>query len=388
MKFKLDFSIKSAQDRMNYIKSNINFSILSKKDIELCTNYVLYGKDSDDKSIVDKKQVYIKTKYNSYNKTEPYSLEAMMESPTFDETLLSNQKYIYKKIKPTIDKEKCQNIPGMKNLWNQIDELDKKLKFAKENNLDSKFCYHLNHMLIELRKEQYLLKDSYYPERQIKKNYGHYYNNPIDYQMNYCVYPCGTAANENDLKWKFPFNNGIDFKSVDIEKEIEDKKRCHIPYFNFLDKDHIYFLCLNYYDIKDSVRNYPDSPLNGLLWTLDFYIEKANLSEQQKFIVEGKKLRLLNKEICRGLMEQLGIYHQENYVSTIWNKTCQLIADAADLHYDEWCCKDYAAAWKKCHCCGKMILKDSRNFVKKAKSPDGFTHRCKICDRKKRRGEI
>ena len=39
MKFKLDFSIKSAQDRMNYIKSNINFSILSKKNLFLFGSY-------------------------------------------------------------------------------------------------------------------------------------------------------------------------------------------------------------------------------------------------------------------------------------------------------------------------------------------------------------
>lgn len=88
------------------------------------------------------------------------------------------------------------------------------------------------------------------------------------------------------------------------------------------------------------------------------------------------------------LMDKLGIYHQENYVSTIWNKVCQLIADAADLNYDEWCCKDYMPAWKRCNCCGKWLLRDNRNFVKKSKAPDGLTNRCKRCDQKKRRGEI
>jgi len=71
---------------------------------------------------------------------------------------------------------------------------------------------------------------------------------------------------------------------------------------------------------------------------LDFYIEKANLSEQQKFIVECKKKRMLNKDICLALEKELGISHKENYVSTIWNRVCGLIADAADLNYDEWCC--------------------------------------------------
>jgi hypothetical protein len=96
--------------------------------------------------------------------------------------------------------------------------------------------------------------------------------------------------------------------------------------------------------------------------------------------VAAKKEGLLNKEICDLLMEKMGIYHQENYISTIWNKVCGLIAAAADLNYDEWCCKDYKAAWKKCNCCGRLMLRDPRNFVRKAKALDGLTNRCKKCD--------
>jgi hypothetical protein len=42
----------------------------------------------------------------------------------------------------------------------------------------------------------------------------------------------------------------------------------------------------------------------------------------------------------------LGIYHKENYISTIWNKAVGLIAAAAELNYDEYLCKDYKKAWK------------------------------------------
>ncbi|MBR2734712.1 MAG: hypothetical protein IKE05_00785 [Clostridia bacterium] len=88
MKFNLDFKIESSQDRLNFIKQ-IDLSTLTKKELELCTDYVLYGKDPDGLSSVDKKQVYIKPKYNSYSRPEPVSLDEMMESPTFDEAILS-----------------------------------------------------------------------------------------------------------------------------------------------------------------------------------------------------------------------------------------------------------------------------------------------------------
>lgn len=399
-RFELDFSVATAQERMGYLKKNVDFSKLTKKDIEMCTDYVLYGKDpeKDNTSVVDRKEVQIKTKYSSYSRQEPVSLEALLESPTFDESMLKKEKNIYKKVKPTIDREKCKDIPGMQELWKQIDELDRRLKLAegKENpepgeqipQWDSKTKYHMKHRLIELRKEQYLLKDMVFPEMPAAKNFGNFFTHPTEYEMNYPVYPCGMMRAEDDEEFKHPWITPQDFVGKDIEAEIEERKKQNKPYFSFLDKEHIYQLCLGYYDIKDQASKNPDSPLNNLLWTLDYYIEKANLSEQQMLIVEGKKKRLLNKEICEQLMEKLGIYHQENYVSTIWNKVTQLIADAAELSYDEWCCKSYKPAWKKCNCCGETLLRDPRNFVRKTKAADGLTNRCKKCDQRKRRGEI
>lgn len=399
MRFKLDFSLKTSQERLNYLKDTVDFTQLTKKDIETCTDYVLYGKDpdKDNTSVVDRKEVYIKTRYKSYSKTEPVSLEMLMESPTFDESMLKKEKNIYKKIKPSIDREKCKDIPGMKELWEAIDKLDRQLKLAKGEvepeegetipQYDSKQLYHLNHQLIELRNQQYMLKDSAFPEMTAAKNYGSFYVSPIEKEMNYPVFPCGTMRSEHDRDFVNPTLSRREFKA-NVEEEIEELKKAHKPYISFLDKEHVYQLCLNYYQIKEQAEKNPDSPLNNLLWTLDFYIEKANLSEQQMLIVEAKKHGLLNKEICELLMEKMGIYHQENYISTIWNKVCQLICNAADLNYDEWCCKDYKPAWKKCNCCGQLMLRDPRNFVRKAKAQDGLTNRCKKCDQKKRRGEI
>ena len=98
-------------------------------------------------------------------------------------------------------------------------------------------------------------------------------------------------------------------------------------------------------------------------------------------IVQDKKMRILNKDIQKHLQDELGIYHQENYISTIWNKICAQIVEAVELNYDEWLMKDYDKAWKTCCRCGKEMLRDSRNFVKKSKAVDGLTGRCKKCDK-------
>lgn len=92
MKFKLDFNIYSAKDRLEAVRQ-IDLSSLNKTELETVTNYILYGKDEDGTSIVDRKEVQIKTKFNSYQKDRTVSLEELLESPTFDETIFQKKSY-------------------------------------------------------------------------------------------------------------------------------------------------------------------------------------------------------------------------------------------------------------------------------------------------------
>lgn len=396
MDFNLDFNIETSNERRDFIASK-DLTKLTQKELKLCSNYILYGKDpnKDMTSVVDRKEVQIKTKFQSYSKKEPISLDALLESPTFNENLLKPKPTIYKKVKPTIDKEKAKDIPGMAELWEQIrktqdlleENTGKKERSENSKILTQKEIYYLKHHLIELRKQQYYLMDSVVQTMPPPQNKAEYFSNIIDLQMNYKVYPRGTMRSENDIEFKTPrIERNYGGAATDIEKEISIKKENNKPYFNFLDKEHIYYLILNYWDIKAAIQEIPDSPLWNLLWTLDFYIEKANLNEQQALIVRDKKLRLLNKEIAKDLMDELGIYHQENYISTIWNKITQQIADAAELNYDEWLSRNYDKCWKKCNTCGRELLRDPRNFVRKTKAPDGLTNKCKCCDRITRQG--
>lgn len=391
LKFNLDFNLYSSKERRDFIQQQ-DLSKLSPKDLEMCANYILYGKDADGTSTVDRKEVQIKTKFSSYSKKEPISLDALLESPTFDEGSLVQSTTIYKNPKPTIDREKLKDVPGFKELWEQIDKWQriidensgKKEKTPDTPVLTKRQLYYLNHQLIELRKQQYYLKDSIFPTVAAKPNFGHYYPAPASLHLNYEVFPRGVVRNEHDVEFKEPRRDSKPAIAEDIEEQIQSLKKDNKYYFNFLEAEHVYQLIQSYWDIKAAIEKIPDSPLHNLLWTLDFYIEKANLSDQQRLIVEGKKQRLLNKEIGLRLEKELGITHQENYISTIWNKSVQLIVDAAALNYDEWLCKDYDKAWKKCNTCGKELLRDPRNFVRKKIATDGLTSNCKCCDKVKR----
>lgn len=388
-KFNLDFNIYSSKDRMEAIKK-IDLGSLTKTELETVTNYVLYGKDEDGTSSIDRKEIQIKTKFNSYQRDKTVSLEGLMESPTFDENIFQKDRTIYKKIKPSINKEKVKNIPGMIELWQEIDRLQKIYdenlgKIDKEEEtptLNQNQLYYLKHQLIELRTQQYYLLDSEYPTIMGKKNKFEFHDSLTNTHCSYPILPRGVFNQQEDLFFKEPFKDKTAPAAAILnEKEILEGDK---PYFDFRNEEHLYQLIQHYGDLKAQIQNYPDSLINNLLWTLDFYISKANLSEQQLLIVNDKKFRIPNKEIREHLIRDLGIEHRENYISTIWNKAVRLIKEAVELNYDEYLCKDYQPAWKKCNRCGKILLRDPRNFVRKAKALDGLTGRCKQCDRELR----
>ena len=81
------------------------------------------------------------------------------------------------------------------------------------------------------------------------QNKAQYFDCIQDIQMNYPIYPRGIMRQEHDEDFMSPRKDiRHSDLAIDIDKEIEEKKLSNKPYFNFLDKEHIYQLILNYYD--------------------------------------------------------------------------------------------------------------------------------------------
>lgn len=375
MNYYLDFGIYSSKERCESIK-NLPLENLSKKEIEQIADFILYGKDEDGTSAVDRKEVEIKTKFNTWSKKRPESLEALMENPSFNE---ANLKPLtpYKKPKPTIDPEAASKVEGLKELQETIKKFS---EYLKENgdSLTRRQKYLLNHQLISLRQQQYLLLGD---KRTSVPNRLNYFNWEAATHVNFPVYPRGVLRDKEDTTFMFPRTDNTR-EPIAMPKPKQDQL-----YFSFLEPFHIYELILAYYDLKAFVAEMPDSLINNLLWTLDFYISKANLTTEQLLIIEGKKRGKSIKEIAATVQKELGIHHQENYISTIWGRITARIAAAANLNYDEFLCKDYDRAWKICTSCGKELLRDPRLFSRKRKLPDGLNSRCKNCEREARRRE-
>ena len=389
-KLDLDFTIESSKDRANFV-SSLDLTQFTATQLETISNYILYGKDADGTSVVDRHEVEIGTKYGSYKRKRPESLDELIESPTFDETVLREVKPLYKKIKPSIDKEKDASIPGMGVLWSEIEKIDRivQVNEGKEEPLEgeqipkltSLQLYKLKHHLIDIRRDQYLLKDAYRPTicmYGLNSRPGMNcdlvdLNIPWDVEnSNYAIAPLGVLI-DNDLK----FYNPREYKGIDYH--FNENAQYILDFRNPL---HIYYLEEHYTDLKDAAERDPESTIHFLLKTLDFYTQLANLNETKTFILKLRQQQFSNEEIRIKLEKELGVTHRINYISTIWKQQiCEDIAEAAALHYDMYLYRNDKSKWKICNKCGEAKLRDNRNFMKRSRSSDGFSSHCKQCDK-------
>lgn len=436
-RLKLDFSIESSIDRNNFLQEYLSSQQfkdkpLTKAEMETCANYVLWGKDADGKNVVQRKEIQIETKNKTWDtKQEEESLDGLMETPTFNENcILAPTAARYKVVKETFSREKAlKEAPDylqeeFKRLFRDIDRTELTLnfydlktgkrknppreellkKFTEEEINDFKdraeklnqYTYlRLRHYLVELRREQYTLKDSYsfhIQKETTNKNAPEEIVKPT-FDVEIPVYPLGLFTEQQIAKLIFkPFDNIIptSYTEKDLEKvskyywnrEIEQTDR----FFDFRDMEHVYQLFLQYFDLKEVLMDPKvDSTTHHLFKTLEFYIEMAQLTELQQEILQLKIEKVKNQDIAAHINKKYGKSYTANYISTLFRqKIIKQINDAAVFH-DKLIQNIYfPEEFKQCNTCGKTLLRCTENFVKKSRSKDGLTNRCKECDKKDR----
>ena len=194
--------------------------------LEKLADYILYGKDSQKlTNLVQQKRILKpQTIHNSYNKKTAESLEALQESPDFPTQEASLKPYEEKNSytnprpqirRPSADGTDCgdSDIPGMIELWDSIDRLERQLRIwhgqtqpateeekAILTTWNSLLAYRKNHLLIDLRKHQYYLKNYYKPIIPAHHSFPH--TTPINWFSNagYWAEATGAKFEENYKK--------------------------------------------------------------------------------------------------------------------------------------------------------------------------------------------
>lgn len=250
--------------------------------------------------------------------------------------------------KITITKKDLEEIQPLRQLREAIDAWEAKLKVT-----EGKEAFIIKKALIEMRKDQYIIKDAY-RKPIIPKSIIHskYY---IELEDKTYIADSGEIIPQ-----------GV---------SLIDPKVCSA------------ILC-NYSKLKGDSEDAVNSDLRCLLQDFDnivtIALKKYPIYEK---IIIYKIDGISNSEIVDKIQLKFGIKHTPEYISCLWrNKIPKLIANAAEDQWLNWYyLNEQKGIYKKCNRCGQIKLAHNKYFSKNKTSKDSFYSICKECRNKKTR---
>lgn len=348
---KLDYTLQTPEERNELVKKIIDETPpeqLTNRYLEILTDYIIFAMDKEERK---KKIILTDNRMVTVNKRET-SFEGLVGKFENGEdgiyNMIANDKNIIFTPKITITQKDIEEIPGLKQLREAIADVEKLEKAAR-----GKKKYLLKKQLIEMRQDQYVLRNAY--------------RKPI-----YCM------------------NATKSFSSLDLSENItvDENGEVHsdglVSLFN---PKHISALLCHYSQIKQDAWSRFASDSYYLMEDLDNLIERTLKDKYPLYYdlliykIDGKQ----NIEIQELLHKDHGIKHSVEYISSLWrNKIPKLLAEQEQEDYLIWyyTIKE-KGKWKRCSRCGQVKLAHNRFFSKNKTSKDGFYSICKECRNKK-----
>lgn len=425
----LDFRLATKEERVKFVRDYLNRIQFTPTQSELDTiaKYILWGKDPFTGLNGRQEGLELETRYKTWDSKKVESLDALTESPLFSEAMLRRPtdppsrtpRQIFSR-SAARKKAPAQILQALESLWRQIDETELLLNFyelfhskrslpprstllarfnpteialisERADHLTSYSYLKLKHELVELRREQYTLKDEYAPP--ILSNPTFCANDAPDpsFGEEIIVLPVGIPKNNSTIYTKI-FNlerypNPEDFTEEELvqlsnllwERHDTNNQR----YFNFEDIDHLYRLFEMWHQLREATETAPyDSTLSYFLRAAAMY---RTLGVTDPIHIDIFNLKLEKKEnqyIADFINKKYKKNYQPNYISTLYCKKCLVnIAEAARRHREVLENLFFPENFKKCKDCGAILLLDEENFVRRHRSKDGFSPRCKRCEK-------
>ena len=257
--------------------------------------------------------------------------------------LISENKNQIFQPKVTITKKDLEEIEPLRQLREAINLWEAKLKVT-----EGKDAFTIKKALIEMRKDQYLIKNAY--RRPIVFN-------KLTRSRNFIELPDKTCRFDAD---GYPIPEGVSLLDPAVCSAI---------------------LC-NYSRLK---QDSSDQFEGDLYYLMDAFDEIADIALKEyplyEKIVECKIDGLQNIQIQEILQMEFGIKHSLEYISSLWRKKIpKLIASVAEDQYLDWYyLNEEKGKYKRCSRCGQIKLAHNKYFSKNKTSKDGFYSICKKC---------
>ena len=298
-----------------------------------------------------KRKILTDNRMTTVNKRET-SLEGLVSQFENGEdgiyNLIKEDKNVIFQPKISITKKDLEDIPELRQLRDAISIWEEKLKTAQ-----GREAYIIKSTLIELRKDQYIIKNAY--------------RRPV------ALMKITHSKNTPKLDGEIIVNEDNTLSSTGVT--LIDPAVCSA------------ILC-NYSKLKQD--SYEDFENDTWYIIYDFETVCDRALENYplyKRIVEYKIDGMQNIDIQMALQQEFGIKHSVEYISSLWRKKIpNLIALQAEDDYLNWYYTIIKPGkFKKCSKCGQVKLAHGKYFSKNKTSKDGFYSICKCCRNKKKK---
>jgi hypothetical protein len=332
MAMKFDYSILDPQERIKYIENLLpEKTHWSSRELLKMADYIIAANEPRENHILtDNRMVTINRRETSYQGLS----DALEGGEDALHTLIRQDKQTILTPKNRITEADIQQIPELRKLRERIIQWEIQLETAK-----GRERYRIKKILIEMRKEQYTIKQMYRAPMYSKNTY-----------------------------------------QIKVKTSTVDELRLDEP-------EHVSAILENYVRLKQTLW---DDLHNDLRWTL---IDLENIIEeyiryQQPIYYEILLLKVggsTNEEIQNYLAEQWGKQHSQEYISSLWrNKIPEFIADGYREHHLNWVYTfKLRGLYKTCSRCLQPKLAHRRYFGTNQAAKYGFYSVCKKCRNKK-----
>lgn len=352
---KLDYSLTDIHERNQLVKKIIELTPphnLTPRYLDILAKYIIFEKDKEKKKQQRKERTLItENKLATINKREMSFQGLAMQLENGEDgiyNMIANDKNIIFMPKVEITRADLAEIPELKEIQKAIESIEATFATAT-----GKRKYLLKKQIIELRKEQYIIKNHYHP-------------------LCYLT---------NAVK-TFTYIDFTDHIEIDAESHTLTNKGL----VSFFEPKHISALLCNYSRLKEAAYGQFNSDGYYLMEDFDGLCERAlapfpMYDDIVLFKIDGKT----NDEIRVLLKKEFHKTYTPEYISKLWRQIIpSIIAETAKKEYLEWyyTYKEYGN-WKKCSRCGQVKLAHPLFFSKNNSSKDGFYSICKDCRNKK-----
>ena len=340
---KLDYTLESPEERKQLVEKILEeCPNPTPQYLETLADYLVLCMEKQEKK---ERKLLTENRMATVNKRET-SFEGLVSQLENGEDgiygMISNDKNQIFQPKVVITKKDVEEIPGLAQLREAIKMWEQKLKTASGRD-----AFVIKTAIIELRKDQYVLRDAY--------------RKPI------------IPKNITRSKHFIPLESDFSF----------DDEGYVVPEgVSLCDPKVVSAILCNYSLMKQESWGEFEKDLWYLMQEFD-EVADAALKEYPLYdrICEYKVDGLQNIDIQEKIQMEFGIKHSVEYISSLWrNKIPKLIASEAEDRLLNWYfTNEMKGKYKKCSRCGEVKLAHNKYFSKNKTSKDGFYSICKCC---------